>query len=110
MAVTGYTVASDKLSRGESLRIVLIADAHLGITLDGAAFAREMERVQQTAPDLVVVVGDFVDDDSRREDMQAACRALGGLKTSRGVYFVYGNHDNGYYTSRDFPPPTCAPP
>ncbi|MBQ7170696.1 MAG: metallophosphoesterase [Clostridia bacterium] len=102
VALTGYTVADGKLQEGERLRVVLIADAHLGITLDGAAFAREMERVGETEPDLVVLVGDFVDDESKKEDLLAACRALGGLHPSRGVYFVYGNHDNGYYSSRDF--------
>ena len=102
VAVTGYTVADGKLQAGERLRVVLIADAHLGITLDGAAFAREMERVGETEPDLVVLVGDFVDDESKKEDLLAACRALGGLHPSRGVYFVYGNHDNGYYEYRDF--------
>lgn len=85
-----------------SLRIVEIADSHLGITLDGEDFAREMERVSDLKPDAVVIVGDFVDDDSTKEDMLAACRALGELRTKYGVYFVFGNHDEGYYNYRDF--------
>ncbi len=98
---TDYTVVSAKpLER--DLRIVMLADAHLGITLDGEAFAEQMTRIQALSPDAVVVVGDFVDDDSAREDMLAACRALGELETAYGVYFAYGNHDNGYYFSRDF--------
>ena len=63
-----------------------------------------MERIQALAPDLVVLVGDFVDDDSDREDMIAACKALGELETPYGVYFVYGNHDEGYYHYRNFSP------
>ncbi len=102
VSVTGYTVRSEKLQTGERMRVVLIADSHLGITLNGAAFAREMERVRETEPDAVVIVGDFVDDDSKKEDMLAACRALGALEAPRGVWFVYGNHDNGYYEYRDF--------
>ena len=86
----------------EELRIVLISDAHLGITLDGEGFAREMERVQATDPDIVVVVGDYVDDDTLKADMVEACRALGGLETTYGVFYVYGNHDEGYYRYRDF--------
>lgn len=96
---TNYTVETDKTT--EPLRIVLIADAHLGVTLDGDGFRETMERIQSTQPDLVVVVGDYVDDDSNAADMQAACRALGDLKTTYGVYFAYGNHDNGY-RQRDF--------
>lgn len=97
---TTYTVETEKTT--EPLRIVLIADSHLGITLDGDGFRETMERIQSTEPDLVVVVGDFVDDDSNAADMQAACRALGNLHTTYGVYFVYGNHDNGYFQQRDF--------
>ena len=98
---THYTVESAK-PVSEELRIVLISDAHLGITLDGEGFAREMERVQATDPDIVVVVGDYVDDGTLKADMVEACRALGGLETTYGVFYVYGNHDEGYYRYRDF--------
>ncbi|HCA21074.1 MAG TPA: serine/threonine protein phosphatase, partial [Lachnospiraceae bacterium] len=36
------------------------------------------------------------------EDLIRSCEALGELKTKYGVYFVYGNHDKGYFNSRDF--------
>ena len=98
---TDYTLTTEKpLAR--DLRIVEIADSHLGITLNGARFTAEMQRIDALEPDLVVVVGDFVDDDSDRDDMLAACRALGSLKTTYGVYFVFGNHDTGYFSGRDF--------
>ena len=101
---TSYTVHTDKPIAGGSLRIVGIADSHLGITLDGEKFTKEMKRIQAEEPDVVVVAGDFVDDESCREDMVAACKALGELKTTYGVYFTVGNHDKGYYESghRDF--------
>lgn len=83
-------------------RIVEIADSHFGITQTGETFTREMQRVQELNPDAVVIVGDFVDDDSDRADMIKACKALGELKTAFGVFFVYGNHDNGYYKYRNF--------
>lgn len=83
-------------------RIVEIADSHFGITQTGETFTREMQRVQALNPDAVVIVGDFVDDDSDRADMIEACKALGELKTTFGVFFVYGNHDNGYYKYRNF--------
>lgn len=97
---TTYTVETQKTT--EPLRVVLIADSHVGITLDGEGFAKTMARIQAVEPDLVALVGDFVDDDSQKADMQAACRALGELQTTYGVYFVYGNHDKGYFHNRDF--------
>lgn len=96
-----YTFTTEK-DLGGSLRVVAISDMHLGITLDGEGFARELERVQQTKPDAVVLCGDFVDDDSCKADMIEACRALGALQTTYGVYFIYGNHDKGYFNYRDF--------
>lgn len=98
---TEYTVYTAKPVAGD-LRVALIADSHLGITLDGAAFKEQIERIEKEKPDLLVVAGDFVDDDSKKEDMITACGALGGIKTTYGVYFVYGNHDNGYMRYRDF--------
>ena len=99
--ITQYHFESDK-ALGEELRVVEIADSHLGITLDGEGFARQMERVNALSPDVVFIVGDFVDDDSDRADMIRACAALGKLQTKYGVYFVYGNHDDGYFHYRNF--------
>ena len=98
---TDYTINTDK-SVG-ALRVVMLADSHLGATFDGDGFARHMERIQAAEPDIVLVVGDFVDENSYKADMQTACEALGKLKTKYGVYYVFGNHDKGRYgSSRDF--------
>lgn len=98
---THYEVATSK-DIESPVRIAAIADSHLGKTLSGKNFAKAMENLQQANPDLVVVVGDYVDDETPKEDMLMACEALGDLETKYGVYFVYGNHDNGYYNYRDF--------
>lgn len=103
VVVTPYTITTDKSIDGGKLRIVGFADSHIGITLDGDDMAREMKRIQAENPDIVVIAGDFVDDDSNRSDMVKACEALGNLHTTYGVYFVSGNHDKGYMPdSRDF--------
>ena len=100
---TDYLFETGKPLR-QDFRIAALADSHLGVTLDGEAFAREMRRIQELQPDAVVIVGDFVDDSSKAEDMIAACKALGELNTAYGVFYVYGNHDKGYYHNRDFSP------
>ena len=99
---TRYTLSTEKPLPNGSLRVVMVADAHLGATLDGPGFAAQTERIRKLRPDAVVIVGDFVDDETTASDMLAACRALGGLETTYGVYYVYGNHDRGYYSRRDF--------
>lgn len=99
---TAYSFQSDKLEPGEKLRVVMIADTHLGVTLDGEAFAALCSRIRQEEPDAVMICGDFVDDESKKADMLAACEALGTLNTKYGVYYAYGNHDVGYFHYRDF--------
>ncbi len=80
-----------------SLRIVQFADSHVGNTFSGEGFQRWVDDMQAENPDIVVITGDFVDDDTSKEDMEAACAALGTLRTTYGVYYVFGNHDKGYY-------------
>ena len=92
---TEYTIATDKPVG--SLRIVQFADSHVGTTFDGEEFGEQVKAMQSENPDIVVVTGDYVDDDTTKEDMIAACQALGTLKTTYGVYYAFGNHDKGYY-------------
>lgn len=92
-----YVIHTDK--QVGTIRAVLIADSHTGTTFDGDGFAEHMKAVQAQNPDVVLVAGDFVDDDTSLSDMQKCCAALGALDTKYGVYYVFGNHDKGYYAA-----------
>ena len=80
-----------------SFRVVQFADSHIGSTFHGKDLEKYVEQMQKTNPDIVVITGDYVDDDTSKQDMVDACRALGKLKPKYGVYYVFGNHDKGYY-------------
>lgn len=97
VAQTQYQFQSSKVS--QPLRIVQFSDSHIGVTFDAEGFAAQLEQINARDPDIVVITGDFVDDNTSRQDMLGACKALEGLRTSYGVYFVYGNHDKGYYSA-----------
>lgn len=99
---TEYRFETAKELGRESLRVAVIADLHVGLTLDGDEFAEQCRRIAEEKPDLVVAAGDFADDDSTRSDMIKACEALGNIPAELGVYWVYGNHDRGYFSYRDF--------
>lgn len=100
---TYYSFETQKDIGNNNFRIAMFADSHLGITLDGEKFAEQMKRIESENPDVVIVAGDFVDDDSRKADMVRACKALGEMNSKYGVYFSFGNHDQGYFDSqRDF--------
>lgn len=90
-----YTVETEK--EVGQLRIVQFADSHVGTTFDGKQFRTYVDRMQAENPDIVLITGDYVDDDTTREDMIAACEALGTLQTTYGIYYAFGNHDKGYY-------------
>lgn len=97
---TDYKIDTDK-DIG-SLRVAFIADSHIGITLDGEKFTAEIERINKQSPDIVFVVGDYVDDDSTFADLKKSCEALGNIDSKYGVYFVFGNHDKGFSNDKDY--------
>jgi predicted MPP superfamily phosphohydrolase len=91
-----YTIESDHL-KGD-LRIVQFADSHVGATFDAEGLHNYVLEINALNPDIVLITGDFVDDDTSREDMLGSCEALGDLNTKYGVFFSYGNHDKGYFS------------
>ncbi|MDE6636026.1 MAG: metallophosphoesterase, partial [Lachnospiraceae bacterium] len=97
VAVTYYTLDTDK--QVGSFRIIQFADSHIGTTFDGKGLYQYVKQMNELKPDVVLITGDYVDDDTSKEDMIDACSALGELQTSFGVYFAFGNHDKGYYGS-----------
>ena len=98
---TAYSVSTHK--EVGSLRVAMFADSHVGTTFGGKGFAKRMEELRSQQPDIVLIVGDFVDERTTREDMVEACRALGKLEVPYGVWFVFGNHDKGLYgTTRGY--------
>ena len=99
---TSYTVTTDKELGKDGLKIAFFADSHVGALFDGDGFAEYLERIQATEPDILMIPGDFVDDDTTYDDMIRCCEALSGFKCKYGKYFVYGNHDKGYYQYRNF--------
>lgn len=96
---TDYELTTQKDIGQEPLRIAMISDSHIGATFHYEEFAKHMERIEDQNPDVLIIAGDFVDDDTTKEDMERCCEILGDLKLEHGIYFVYGNHDKGYYGS-----------
>ena len=61
---THYEVTVDKSCQDlSSLRIVLAADLHLGYNMGNDQMKRMVEKINAADPDLVVIAGDFFDND-----------------------------------------------
>ena len=92
---TDYNITTSK--EMPDLKVAMFADSHLGTTFDAKGFAKHLKAIETQNPDIVVVVGDYVDDGTTKEQMIEGSKALGQMKTKYGVYFVSGNHDKAYY-------------
>ena len=97
--MTKYNLNTDK-DVGK-LRIALFADSHLGTTFDAAGLAKYVDEMVEQSPDILVIAGDMIDDGTSREDMIECCRILGEVDIKYGVWFIFGNHDRGYYRGKD---------
>jgi uncharacterized protein len=74
-------------------RIAVVADIHLGPLSGRAHTERIVGMINETAPDLVAVVGDLVD--GTVEELGPAAEPLRDLDSREGTFFVTGNHE--YY-------------
>jgi len=74
------------------LRILQIADSHMGTFLPPAYFEHLVEQAQALQPDLILFTGDFTADDNLY--MQSV-RFFAKLQAPMGKWAVRGNHD--YY-------------
>lgn len=92
---TEYDITTKK--EIENIKIVGFTDSHLGATFHWQGFEKYIDEMNAEKPDMVVIIGDFVDDDTTKEDMEKCCEALSRLETTYGVFYVFGNHDRGYY-------------
>ncbi len=94
---TSYTIYTEKAV--ENYRIALISDLHFGTTMDEAELQRYCGQISDCGPDIVVLCGDIVDENTSLKQMQAAFQKLGEIKSTYGIFFVYGNHDKSQYRS-----------
>src|SRR4051794_12641951 len=83
--------------RLDGLRVALVADLHAGAPhVDEARLERVVAAVNRRAPDLVLLLGDFVDRmvhlGSRVAPESVAAR-LAALRAPLGTFAVLGNHD-----------------
>ena len=99
---THYEIETNKDIGTDTFRIIQLSDSHIGSTFDGEGFKKHIEEISKVESDIVVITGDFVDDNTSKEDLIISCEAFSLLKPKYGIYLVYGNHDKGYFTYRSF--------
>ena len=81
----------------DGLRLGLLSDLHAGAPHAGPkAIARAVERLNDEAPDAILLLGDYIDAHplwGGRISPAAIARELAALRAPLGTYAVLGNHD-----------------
>lgn len=95
---TDYTITTQKDIRKEGYRVALLADIHFGISIDIEDMKKVCEKIEKQKPDMVILCGDMVDENTTYEEMEQLFQVLGTIKSTYGTFFVYGNHDRQNYS------------
>lgn len=96
---TEYTITTDKTIPASGYTVALIADTHFGNATTLPMMENLMERVAADQPDLILLGGDIVDENTSKKDMEALFPILGSVHAPLGTYYVYGNHDRQNYAA-----------
>lgn len=93
--VTSYHTKIDKEIPGrESMKIVLIADLHLGYNSGEKQARKIVEQINRQKPDLVCIAGDLFDNEFEAvKNPKKVEKVLLDIKAKYGVYGCWGNHD-----------------
>lgn len=90
-----YEIEVDKdAGQLKDLKVVLIADLHLGYSVGSKDMDQMVEKINEQKPDLVVLAGDIFDNDyDALDDPEHLTDTLQKIRSKYGVYAVFGNHD-----------------
>ena len=88
---TNYSISSDQLQH--RYRIVYLSDVHYGTSQDLALLENTVKRINDLDADIIIFGGDISDEYTSEVEMKQLYGVLGGLESTYGNYFVYGNHD-----------------
>lgn len=82
-----------KSSHTTPMRIVAISDVHLGYGTTRRDLARYVDRIEREQADVVVIIGDLIDNSVTPVEREDMCAEFARLRTREGIYMVAGNHE-----------------
>ncbi|MHA7965684.1 metallophosphoesterase [Paenibacillus sp. CAU 1782] len=89
-----YDISIPKIAgERKTLTIAMASDLHLGTVIGNRHIARLVKKVNDIAPDIILLPGDILDDDLAPFLRKGMASTLGQLKAPLGVYAVTGNHE-----------------
>ncbi len=91
--VNELNVRIPKKTAMNSLQIVAVSDIHLGTIVGRQRFCKIVNQINSLHPDLILLVGDVVDEDLAPVIRENLGDALQHLRSKFGVYAITGNHE-----------------
>ncbi|MFZ5989476.1 MAG: metallophosphoesterase [Bacillota bacterium] len=92
--VTHYEITINKNTTGlKELRAVMVSDLHLGRFMSGERLKGLVSSINKLKPDVVLVVGDTIEEDNTPYIKRKMADILAGINSKHGVYAVLGNHE-----------------
>ena len=83
---------SKPLPEKNPLRIALISDVHLGLTVRKERLSRILDKVREARPDILISTGDLVDGPMDR--LRELGELLAAIRADYGKFAVTGNHES----------------
>lgn len=87
------TIECDRPIEGDGYRLVAISDVHLGYGTSRDNFARYVNIINEQKPDVVLIVGDLIDNSLRPVIYEDMAREAERIIAPDGIYMVAGNHE-----------------
>ncbi len=97
LTFTEYTISLTEYT-GEQRKIVVLSDMHEGSALRSDHLERVIAKTNELHPDYILLCGDLFDENTAPAEQTAAYEALAKLEATKGVYFVFGNHERNLNT------------
>lgn len=91
VALRTVEIEMPRLAAGTSIRLLQLADMHLGHTSRPRVWAEVLAAIRAAQPDVLVSTGDLVDAPGRF--VEAWVRGLADIRPPLGKYAILGNHE-----------------
>lgn len=91
--VEHITIETEKPIEGGRLRLVAISDVHLGRGTTRSDLARYVSIINSENPDMVLIVGDLIDNSIMPVESVDMCREFERVDARYGIYMAAGNHE-----------------
>ncbi len=91
--IRNEVITTNKLEYDAKYKVILLTDVHLSRFLDREYADKLVSRINEQQADIVVIAGDLINERISYVEETDAIGAFKNVKTKKGTYLAFGNHD-----------------